>query len=284
MYDIRKALYMCRINILKWFSNYKMYLLYLLIFMLIYGYDKPVAQFSILSKYNATPWIFPFLMSTNRFKYLIMFGIIFLFSDAPFIDEGQKYVILRSGKSNWLLGQVFYIMLSVFIYLFIINLISILLLLPNLFITNQWGKVFNTLAQQSNYAQPLSITYKIIQYYNPIEALLISFFLNWCIGTFLGLLIFNLNIYFNVYVGPIITIFVVLLDLLFNKSSLITLSSKYMYVSPITLGSLNIVDKTHFSSNPSLGNAIFYFIVLLTILVLFTLTKTIKKNLCEYSV
>lgn len=127
---------------------------------------------------------------------MILLGLILLFCDAPFMESEQPYIIMRSGREIWTAGQILYIVLSSAIFFAIVELLTILLLLPNLSYENDWGKVINSFAQNgaSRYGVVFSFDYTIVSSFNPLQAMVIELLLCWLMGMFIGLLMFVLNL------------------------------------------------------------------------------------------
>ena len=65
-------------------------------------------------RYSITPYLFPFIMSDSNSVLLFTLGIVLLLCDAPFIEEDQPYIILRSGRKLWTLGQMLYMCIATF--------------------------------------------------------------------------------------------------------------------------------------------------------------------------
>ena len=88
-----------------------------------------------------SPWLFPFVSADLYVQVAIILCSVFLFSDAPFIDESAPYVIIRSGRHLWAAGQILYIfMASAMLVLFIV-LLTLLPFVNRIEWTVEWGKV-----------------------------------------------------------------------------------------------------------------------------------------------
>lgn len=108
----------------------------------------------------------------------------------------SPYIIMRSGREIWTAGQILYIVLSSAIFFAIVELLTILLLLPNLSYENDWGKVINSFAQNgaSRYGVVFPFDYTIVSNFNPLQAMVIESLLCWLMGMFVGLLMFVLTL------------------------------------------------------------------------------------------
>lgn len=266
MVNVNKTLRVCKNNILKCSLNNRTILLYILLFIVVYSYSKQLTTFTTTMPYNIMPCTFPFFLNNRICKYLIMTGIVVLFFDAPFIGNNEKYVVIRSGKKNWAIGSVIYIMCATAIYFLILTLFSIIVFIPNIYFSNSWGKMMNTVALNPMKSWPLYIDYIILETYTPMKAYLISLFLNWCAGTMIGLVMLLVNIYLKQYIGVIAALVIISMDVLFDPSAILTSPNKYMYISPLTLTNLRVLDQNNLGLTPSFMMVVIYFLGLISIL------------------
>ncbi|MEW8955937.1 hypothetical protein [Clostridium sp.] len=276
MDSIKEGFFIAKQNIRKWTTNPRMYVLVILITIFLWSSISPILRFSNHSGIRVTPWIFPHLASSFIGDLVIMLGIVLLFCDAPFIDEGQPYVIIRSGRYNWIVGQIIYIMLGTIIYILFVVLISILISLPNIFLSGDWGKLLNTFGQ-TNVGVDYGITYisnKILSTYSPIKAMGVTILLQWCAGTILGLLMFIININFNRGVGAIVASTLVLLDGAIYKNFP---NFKLFHVSPVSLSKIALIDPTGLSTYPTNEYAYIFFAVTIILLIALTIIVGRKK-------
>ncbi len=79
-------------------------------------------------------------------KLLLFFPLILIFSNAPFIDKNQLYIIVRARTIKWYIGQMCYISIASALYFVFVMIFSIILNIDCIEFTDEWGKVLNTLA------------------------------------------------------------------------------------------------------------------------------------------
>ena len=144
----------------------------LLIVVLFFFYTRlsPLREFAAMVDYNVTPWIFPFLLSNLSFQLTIAFCGAYFFSDVPYMQYKEMYQMIRCGRRKWAIAHIISILeVSVVLSLTMI-VISILLLIPRLSLSFQWGEVINTLTQ-TNAAQslPFVVPYKLIVAFTPLQ-------------------------------------------------------------------------------------------------------------------
>ncbi len=241
-------------------------LLFVLMIAFIWNDLSVIGDFSGMMKIKTNPLIFPFLSSDPVKQLILLSGVVFLFSDAPFINKCQPYVIIRSKRSSWVLGQILYIIMASAIYYLILMCASILILLPNTtFATDGWGKIINTLAQTNAGAQihlQFGVSEKITAFYSPFTAFGLSFLLNCSIASFLGLLMFVINLKFNRMIGLIVGATVLFFDLL----TINMLPYKFYHFSPVTLSRLAILDPIGVSTLPDISYSFIFFGVSIVLL------------------
>ncbi|AJA48567.1 hypothetical protein CPAST_c24980 [Clostridium pasteurianum DSM 525 = ATCC 6013] len=278
MANLQKTFFISINNIRKWASNPRIYILAALLFLMLWNYVNPILSFSKIVNYRVAPWLFPYISNWYFTQMLMMLGIVFLFCDAPFMDECQTYLMVRSGRIPWGAGQVLYIMLGTAIYFLFIVIISILILSPSLFLSNGWGKVLGTLAQTNagqKYGILLPISYNIQLQYTPIEALLLSFLLQWCAGTMVGLVMFIINIYLKRSIGAIVGSSIVLFDFVVANS----LPYYYYHFSPSSMARLTILDPTGMSPRPTNLYAYIFFIIGIIVLSVISVISVRKRQI-----
>ncbi|MBW8349300.1 hypothetical protein K0H71_07565 [Bacillus sp. IITD106] len=192
-----RARFVCYQNFRKWPTNYRVWIIAIILIMLTHFFTKEIGHYSKEVGIGISPWMFPFLFTQKYIKLLFFFPLILLFCDAPFIDENQPYVIARSGRTPWSIGQIGYIISASAFYFVFLILLSIVINLPYMQFTMEWGKVLGTIANTDAYKQlgprTLSLPPDIMYYFSPLQAMWFSFLLSWLTGIFLGLLIYVVN-------------------------------------------------------------------------------------------
>ena len=274
---VKKILCIAMYSIRQWITNPRIICLFVLMSMFVWNNFEVIGDLTVRTGIKTTPLIFPFF-SSDPVKQLILFaGIVFLFSDAPFISKNQPYIIIRSKRIPWVLGQVLYIVVANAIYFLFLMLVSILVLLPYAtFATNGWGKIIHTLAQTDMGAQiklQFGITKEIITFYSPWEAFGLSFLLNWGAACFLGLLMFVINLKFNRMLGLVAGGVILFFDLLVTNA----LPPTFYHFSPVSLSRLSVLDPVGVSIYPNMAYPFVFFsasIVVLSALLVGSIKKT----------
>ena len=111
----------CLQNLRKWSKDYRIWSIFALLFIVIQIYVDDIKKLSLYLDCDIPVWIFPFMYSQYYTKVLFTVPIILLFCNAPFIDQNQLYIYIRSGRKKWLTGQILYIIAASFIYYLFIS-------------------------------------------------------------------------------------------------------------------------------------------------------------------
>ena len=75
-----------------------------------------IASFSSIVNVKVTPYAFVFVINNYRVQFIIAACAIIIFGNAPYENETYRYMVSRSGKTAWGLGQVIYIIKMTLIY------------------------------------------------------------------------------------------------------------------------------------------------------------------------
>lgn len=257
--------------------------IFVLMAVFVWNSYLPILSLVGLLGVKTNPLIFTFFSDDVVKQRILYLGIVFLFSDAPFMDKTQPYVIIRSKRTAWGIGQILHIIIFSAIAFMALMLFSVLILLPDSsFMTDGWGKLVTTLSQ-TNAGTLVNAQFgaaeSVITYYSPLQAFSLCFLLNWCMTSFLGLLIFALDLIFNKPVALIAGGSVVFFDMFVYNS----FSFKYLYFSPLSLARLSNLDNRGVSTYPSLTYAFCYFAVAMAILSVLIIIA-VKKHPVEASV
>jgi hypothetical protein len=232
-------------NIKKWLTNPRIYLIVVLLVAYFHSRISPIYMFCESYDVRISPFIFPYFMSDRHVVLITSLAAMLLFCDAPFIDSEQPYIVLRSGRKKWIFGQLVYIAISSILLTLYFYLLTILLLLPRIELSNEWGKVIGTFVQTTT-GDEYNITIFFDSYiffgYSPIKATLISLLLCFSVVFFMGVLMFYINLRTNRTIGTIVSGILILWQLVISKTS--TYWVKASPLSWIKLGNIDIDGST----------------------------------------
>lgn len=257
----------------KWPNNPRIYVLILSLYAFVQMWTSPFLEFSREVSTAITPWIFPYLTCNSTFLMILMLGVVLLFCDAPFTDSTQYYVLVRCGKSNWIISRFIYILMASFIYIAIAEVFAVVSISSNLQFSLSWGKVFGTLAQ-TDANLGLYVPYKIQLFYSPAKAILRSFFLAWMVSSFIGLMMLMLSLAFSRAVGSTVAVIVVFSELFVQE-----LPYGATYFSPVSWASLAIVDTANSSVHPSMSYILFSLTISMIIFSIISTTAFRRRDI-----
>lgn len=136
-------------NFKKWAVNPRLYILLLIEVLYLHSRLSPVGELCVRTGYKVTPYLLPFLLDEGSAVMMLFLGVVLLFCDAPFIEDEQPYIMLRSGRRIWFIGQMLYIVMASVLYFIVLYFISVLVLLPHIEWSAAWGKLLSTFSQTS---------------------------------------------------------------------------------------------------------------------------------------
>jgi hypothetical protein len=181
---------------------------------------------------------------------LVMLGVVLLFCDAPFIGPDQPYIIMRSGRKQWMFGSIIYIALASVVFFSLTVLFTIIILSPVMELSSEWGKVIGTFAQTSLASQHgISFPFSQVIFisYTPLQAMLLSFSNSCLVAFILGMTIFVLNLKFSRPTGMVGATALVLWQITVKKTW-----TGFIRYSPVSWVSLSNIDVSSSSLYPNL--------------------------------
>ena len=176
-----------------------------------------------------------------------------MFSDLPFKDNQQIFLLSRSGKRAWIFSQVFYVIIGSLVYFLFIFACFCVVLLPNLgFSTESWGKIIRTISA-TNAAQDFHLFFivspSVLSDFSPLQAFLYSFGTAFAVAVILGLVVLFFNLAVKRSAGVFISGAIVFVYMFVNMSG----GSIFYYFSPISWCSILIADKNGVSAYPDIS-------------------------------
>lgn len=225
-----------KLGITKWIATPRMYMVALLAALFVSTPVSEVRSFAIEQGLSVSNWFFPLIFEQEMILLFLYFCVILMFCNAPFVDKQQMFVLLRSGKRNWFLGQLLYITLSSIIYFVYLFVLTIVEFIPYVGFSDKWESVFVHLGQHTEIGVML-ISGDVISHYTPLQASLIAFLINVLLGIMLGELIFLVNLFKNRGYGTGVALAVVLFSYMLEY---MVFGSKMSYISPVAWADISI--------------------------------------------
>ena len=96
---------MCN-NFRKWKSSYRVFIVFLSVLVFTFIREDYLRQYAQDVGLAVTPYFFAFQMDDGITRMLFYFGVVLLFCNAPFMDDQQMFVLVRTGRLRWFAGQL----------------------------------------------------------------------------------------------------------------------------------------------------------------------------------
>lgn len=89
---------MCN-NFRKWKSSYRVFIVFLSVLVFTFIREDYLRQYAQDVGLAVTPYFFAFQMDDGITRMLFYFGVVLLFCNAPFMDDQQMFVLVRTGAA-----------------------------------------------------------------------------------------------------------------------------------------------------------------------------------------
>ena len=169
-------------------------------FSVLHYYISTVRHFSAVADYPASPWILPFIGQNVYCLFVYGISVVYFYSNIPFLQRHEMYVLMRQGRIRWAVAKALRICISAVMLSATEFALSVLLLLPRIECTVEWGRLYDSLAMTdagSEHGVKLFFSYELINENSAVKTALI-FGIVLCIATgLIGMVMFVLSIYIN---------------------------------------------------------------------------------------
>lgn len=268
-------------NLRKWQTDYRVWIIGVLLCIMVWIFIDDVNKAAVFMGTKPPIWIFPFIYSQFYMKLVYTFMVVLLFCNAPFTDSNQIFVCTRTSRTQWLFGQILYIMAASAIFYLFLFAVSILSTIFTGELSLEWGKTLKSVSGDVAAAVGANFLYVsniIIKYFTPLQACFFTFIASWCSAVLIGLTIFFCNLvsgtnFLGIFVSSVM---VVISAVLSNYSSLLNGLLKF---SPISWNTLNNIDVGGKTQNPSFAYCMCVYAGLITVLIIAILVFGRKKSL-----
>ena len=269
---LKNSWFVCCQNFRKWRHDYRIILSAIIILMEINYFSGSLGTVCGMLGLKMSPWLFPFLFTSQWSSIVFFLPLLFIFCNAPFIDANQPYSIIRTGRTAWSVGQIIYVALTTAIYLLFIVFASILLHIGHMEFTSEWGKFFTSFGNLAFHSEvPLNIFVptRIINYFTPLQAMWFTFLFLWFSGVFIGLLVYVLNSLTNTrIVGLGVSGFFLAFDSFLSQTLGHQSVNYFLYhFSPVTWSHLNLIEIDYGTTQPTFPYVMTMYVVLTVILI-----------------
>lgn len=231
-----------------------------------------------------TPWVFPFFLGSPSLFFIYGGQAMLLFCDAPFLDSQAPFVMIRTGRRGWIIGQILYVFLLSLLYTFWNCLIAALLLLPDVSFEAGWGKVLWTISANPDIFQRVGVPGsfhpqgELMGLLSPMQATTLSILLYWLGTVLIGMVI----LCFRVLTGGMIGIAIsgVLTVLAYFTCYLGTLNYGWtlLFLSPVNWSCMSFLDWFRSGTAPSPGYALTVYIIMIAALSVASVSAFCRKD------
>ena len=152
----RIACLVAKSNFMRWKKDGRILLTFLLMIVLMIRYFSGLSSFGIKYHTKITPFLLSVVfadcdITNGLLKILVCFGWVCLLCDVPVRDPFLTYIVLRSGRKGWWLGENIYICASAFGYTVFLSVIPALILLPSVSLHEFWGSTITQILKSDEY-------------------------------------------------------------------------------------------------------------------------------------
>ncbi len=246
------ALRLTKINLYKHLGTVNFWTPFILAIAAVYEFAYHLSDMGAYYSIPVNGFSIAFLLTSLNTVFIIFLGIFILFSDLPFTDNQQMFLISRSGKRAWIFSQVFYVIIVSLIYFAFIFVCYCITLFPHLgFSADSWGKIIKTISA-TNAGEMFNVLFKaspsVLSDYTPLEAFVFSFGTAIAISIILGLVVLFFNLTIKRNIGVIISGSMVFVYMFVYMGG----SNITYYFSPINWCSIFVADKKGVTYYPDL--------------------------------
>ena len=145
-------------------------------------------------------YIYPIMLIHIKFRTIISFCCVYLFSDVPFLQYSKMYSLIRMGRLRWALAQILSICETAFLFCLYMCIVPVVLCIPNVEFTGEWGKIIHTLSltnMSQVYAINIYVPYEVLVRLKPMEAMFLAVGLSTLLISFFGVFMFAVSLVFK---------------------------------------------------------------------------------------
>ncbi len=226
---------------------------------------EPIRNMLVAEQLTINPvGLMVYLLNDTAVTAFLALACLALMFDAPCTDELQRYLILRTGRKSWAVGQVMYLLTAVALYLLLATLIAWALLVPYVQFSAGWGSGITALVDDfmwDAYSSDLNYDVWIPRAYTPVPAWLIEGVLHFAVLSLLCMLMMLINLLLDRRLSFVLVALPIGFDFMLEEY----FGVEAYYFSPLSLSKLSGLDYGDGMGRPALW---FAFALLLGVLML----------------
>jgi len=204
----KRASAVAMLNLCSWLKDNRVRFLFLCIGCYVTVKLWPLTSYCMQAEKTMTPWLLPILfksdsVSINLMKTILHIGMLLLFCNAPFLFPATPYIVLRSNRSGWWIGECLYIIEAALIYTVFLAVIALGIAMPVISFEPDWGTGLRELmiGNMEQSAEEIRTTYKLYitpgkmgYYLDPLKTQIYTFLTSWASFSVLGLLMYLISL------------------------------------------------------------------------------------------
>lgn len=211
---------------------------------------QPYAEVANDFNANVSIGILSFIYSDYLFIIVIFISLLLVFSDLPFKNTQQTFLLTRSGRRAWCVSQILYIIVVSIAITVVAALFTMALLAGHLSFDDKWDKVINSVINNKlpeGYAAQRCVSKEALIVFAPHIAVVWSLLCGTFCSIMFGLIIFAANLASGKSVGIPMGSVLIALYLIFNYTD------KYFLIwfSPLEWASIDTINWDHNSQMPT---------------------------------
>ncbi len=247
MTKLKTVLFCAHLQFRKWRVSPRIYIIGILLFAFAFGEYRGAAELAKSQGMSVSCWMFPFYLSSATVRGTFGCITVLLFCNAPFEDGHTPFVLIRTGRKVWALGQILYILEASFFYTLLHVVLSVVTAVPHVWFSAGWGSVMKILASgtiQSVNGMPLLywVDPSILENFTPFTAMLLAFISMWLVSVFFGTMIFCLNLLSGRGAGIFAAGILIFISYFSMVAGMIRYGFILQYFSPLNWASVSGVD------------------------------------------
>lgn len=226
-----------QLNFLHWKKNPKYSAAILYLFLYSFNRLYGLGDYTVSLGQPIAPWVLPFMPCMGSSFLPFMLGFTLLISDAPFRTRQQRFIIQRTGKRAWILGQLLYILAVSIVFALLMWVLSWLWIFPHLEWNSDWGRVLRTASINGipgTFGVYMEIPYTIIKKTTPIEVTIWSFSAMTAVCFLIGVIMAACNLWLRKGLGAVLIAILTAISLVLDGSAQNPGPIRYiLWISPL---------------------------------------------------
>ena len=218
----------------------------------IIKHSLPIRQLAFVIDANINPYLFLFLFSNPHITIFVLLGIIML-TDSLYTSDGNLGIsgTMDMAEKKVSLGKLINVYYISFIYVVFLFLIFVIVTIPKVELSLDWGDFTYTLAQTAMIQENnlnMIIPYIDLLKHDPITLFLVMNFIIWQVSVLLCQVSMVLNSLTNSTIGTIIAMGIVLTSIHVMNAD----GYQWYYFSPVNWINVNTLGVSLYSPFPSI--------------------------------